>query len=86
MANMASFADAFPPIALGALDGRYREAVAPLVDHLSEAALNRERLRVEVEWLVHLTTNAVVPGVRALSDDEQARLTSPRTTSPSSPR
>ena len=71
---MASFADAFPPVALGALDGRYRAAVAPLVDHLSEAALNRERVRVEVEWLIHLTTNAVVPGVRPLTADEQARL------------
>ena len=71
---MASFADASPPIALGALDGRYRAAVAPLVDHLSEAALNRERVRVEVEWLIHLTSNAVVPGVRALTSDEQARL------------
>jgi len=71
---MASFADAFPPIALGALDGRYRAAVVPLVDHLSEAALNRERLRVEVEWLIHLTTNAVVPGVRSLNTDERARL------------
>ena len=38
-----------PPIALGALDGRYRGAVAPLVDHLSEAALNRARLHVEVD-------------------------------------
>jgi adenylosuccinate lyase len=74
MPDMASFADAFPPIALGALDGRYRAAVAPLVDHLSEAALNRERVRVEVEWLIHLTTNAVVPGVRPLTADEQARL------------
>ena len=71
---MASFADAFPPIALGALDGRYRAAAAPLVDHLSEAALNRERVRVEVEWLIHLTTNAIVPGVRSLSADEQAQL------------
>ena len=52
---MASLANASPPIALGALDGRYRAAVAPLVDHLSEAALNRERVRVEVEWLIHLT-------------------------------
>ena len=71
---MASFADAFPPIALGSLDGRYREVVAPLVDHLSEAALNRERVRVEVEWLIHLTTHQVVPNVRALTADEQTRL------------
>ena len=52
---MASLADATPPIALGALDGRYRGVVAPLVDHLSEPALNRERVHVEVEWLIHLT-------------------------------
>ncbi len=71
---MASLADASPSIALGALDGRYRSAVAPLVDHLSEAALNRERVHVEVEWLIHVTTNHVVPNVRALTAEEQARL------------
>ncbi|WP_353508316.1 adenylosuccinate lyase [Intrasporangium sp.] len=71
---MASLADAQPPIALGALDGRYRTAVAPLVDHLSEAALNRERLRVEVEWLIHQTSRGVIPGVRKLSDVEVAAL------------
>ncbi len=71
---MASLADATPPIALGALDGRYRGAVAPLVDHLSEAALNRRRVHVEVEWLIHQTSNGVVPGVRALTDDEVAAL------------
>ena len=71
---MASLANASPPIALGALDGRYRAAVAPLVDHLSEAALNRERVRVEVEWLIHLTGSGVVPGVRSLTVNEQSRL------------
>ena len=71
---MPSLGEVEPPIALGALDGRYRSAVAPLVDHLSEAALNRERVRVEVEWLIHLTSYAVVPGVRALTSAEQAAL------------
>jgi adenylosuccinate lyase len=71
---MASLADATPPIALGALDGRYRSAVAPLVDHLSEAALNRARVRVEIEWLIHQTSHGVVPGVRPLTEDEVARL------------
>ncbi|HEX5525372.1 MAG TPA: adenylosuccinate lyase [Pedococcus sp.] len=71
---MASLADATPPIALGALDGRYRSAVAPLVEHLSEPALNRERVRVEVEWLIHLTSRHVVPGVRALTESEQSAL------------
>jgi adenylosuccinate lyase len=71
---MASLADASPPIALGALDGRYRTAVAPLVDHLSEAALNRARVHVEVEWLIHLTNGHVVPNVRTLSTREQVAL------------
>ncbi|MGV1007953.1 MAG: adenylosuccinate lyase [Dermatophilaceae bacterium] len=71
---MPSLGDVDPPIALGALDGRYRATVAPLVEHLSEAALNRERIRVEVEWLIHLTTRRVVPGVRALTEREQAAL------------
>ena len=71
---MVSLADASPSIALGALDGRYRTAGAPLVDHLSEAALNRERVRVEVEWLIHLTTNSVVPGAGTLTAEEKSRL------------
>lgn len=71
---MGSLADVTPSIALGALDGRYRGAVAPLVDHLSEPALNRQRIHVEIEWLIHLTDRAVVPGVRQLTDDEKAAL------------
>jgi len=71
---MPSFDDAVPPIALGALDGRYRTVVAPLVDHLSEAALNRTRVHVEIEWLIHLTDSQVVPGVRRLTTTEQAAL------------
>lgn len=67
-------ADAVPPIALGPLDGRYRPAVAPLVDHLSEAALNRARIAVEVEWLLHLTRNAVVPGAPALTAADESYL------------
>jgi adenylosuccinate lyase len=71
---MSSLADATPPIALGPLDGRYRRAVAPLVDHLSEPALNRTRIHVEIEWLIHLTDRQVVPGVRALAEEEKQRL------------
>ena len=71
---MRSLAEAQPPIALGALDGRYRAAVAALVDHLSEAALNRQRVNVEVEWLIHLTSQGAVPGVRPLTEAEQHQL------------
>src|SRR6476661_8331386 len=61
-------------IALGPLDGRYQSAVAPLVDYLSEAALNRDRVAVEVEWLIHLTSNNVLPGAGPLSSEQQAKL------------
>ncbi|MFC8923785.1 adenylosuccinate lyase [Cellulosimicrobium sp. NPDC057127] len=79
-----SLAEVTPPIALGPLDGRYRGAVAPLVDHLSEAALNRERIHVEVEWLITLCNGVqavdenavrpVVPGAPQLSEAEVAYL------------
>ena len=62
--------------ALGPLDGRYRAAVAPLADHLSEAALNRRRVQVEVEWLVHLLASDAVPGARRLEAREVAYLRS----------
>jgi adenylosuccinate lyase len=56
------------------LDGRYRAAIVPLTAHLSEAALNRERVHVEVEWLIHLAQQAAVPGTRPPTDEEQERL------------
>ncbi|MFM1885958.1 MAG: Adenylosuccinate lyase [Pseudomonadota bacterium] len=40
--------------ALSPLDGRYRLAAAPLAQLFSEAALIRERIRVEALWLRHL--------------------------------
>jgi adenylosuccinate lyase len=61
-------------IPLGALDGRYRPVVAPLVEYLSEAALNRERVHVEVEWLLYLTSHGVVPGAPRPSGQAAARL------------
>jgi adenylosuccinate lyase len=69
-----SLADVVPPIPLGPLDGRYRPAVAPLVDHLSEAALNRTRLHVETEWLIHLASTGAVPGAPRLSGEDAAYL------------
>ncbi|WP_102159725.1 adenylosuccinate lyase [Zhihengliuella halotolerans] len=74
MAESARFSLASEPLALGALDGRYRSAVAPLVDYLSEAALNRDRVHVEVEWLIHLTANSVLPGTAPLKDEQVAAL------------
>ncbi|MET1035483.1 MAG: adenylosuccinate lyase [Arthrobacter sp.] len=74
MADSARISLASEPLALGALDGRYRSAVAPLVDYLSEAALNRDRVHVEVEWLIHLTSQSVLPGTRPLAPEQADAL------------
>ncbi len=72
--DLASAARGASSLTLGPLDGRYREAVAPLVDFLSEAALNRDRVHVEVEWLIHLTDQQVLPGAAPLTADQKAGL------------
>ena len=41
--------------ALSPIDGRYAAAVAPLRAFFSEAALIRERIRVEALWFLLLT-------------------------------
>ncbi|BAG28687.1 adenylosuccinate lyase [Kocuria rhizophila DC2201] len=63
-----------PAIALGPLDGRYRPQASALVDHLSEAALNRERVHVEVEWFIHLCERRALPGLDPLTAEQQAGL------------
>ena len=62
-----------PAQPLSPLDGRYRAAVAPLADYLSEAGLNRARVEVEVEWLLALTGRSLF-GTSPLSDDQQTQL------------
>jgi len=74
MSDRVDLASLTPPVALGALDGRYRRTVAPLTNHLSEAALNRARLHVEVEWLIHLTDQGVLPGAPRLTDADKNYL------------
>lgn len=58
--------------ALGPLDGRYRSHVAALTNYLSEPALNRARLLVEVEWLIFLAENRVLKGVEPLARTRNA--------------
>ncbi len=60
--------------ALSPLDGRYRATAAPLADWLSEDALNRARLYVEVAWVEFLTDRGVIPGHGPLSDEDSAYL------------
>ncbi len=62
-----------PPQPLSPLDGRYRPAVAPLADYLSEAGLNRARVEVEVEWLIALADRGLF-GVAPLGAAEKAGL------------
>ncbi len=59
---------------LSPLDGRYRPVTAPLSNLLSEAALNRARVHVEVEWMIHLLDHGVLPGAPALTDADRAYL------------
>jgi len=58
---------------LGPLDGRYAHQVADLAEVFSEAALNKARLHVEVEWLIMLTTHKVA-GATPLTPDQHNAL------------
>ena len=62
-----------PPQVLSPLDGRYRAAVTELGEHLSEAGLNRARVRVEVEWLIALTDRGLF-GSSPLAAEQKAAL------------
>ncbi len=44
---------------LSPLDGRYRHQTEALTEYFSEAALNRSRVRVEIEWLITLCREGV---------------------------
>lgn len=70
--NLVDLGELSPRVALGPLDGRYRPEAAPLVNYLSEAALNRARLHVEVEWLIWLVERGVLPG--SISGEQAAAL------------
>jgi adenylosuccinate lyase len=54
--------------AISPLDGRYERQVAELRDHVSEWALIRARVRVEVEWLLVLAPDLDAAPLRALVD------------------
>ena len=57
----------FAVSALSPLDGRYASRVAPLREHLSEAALIRHRIAVEIAWLLALCDCEAVDHVGPLS-------------------
>jgi len=57
---------------LSPLDGRYASQVQELSLYLSEAALNRARIKVEIEWLI-LLANKNIFGDDCYITEEQAR-------------
>ena len=59
---------------LSPLDGRYRQAVSELGDHLSEAGLNRARIKVEIEWLIHLANNNLLQTGKPVLQPEAEKL------------
>ena len=60
--------------AITPLDGRYAAQVAALADHLSEWALIKRRVQVEIEWLLEMADCADITDMRALSRSERALL------------
>ncbi|MEN9607229.1 MAG: hypothetical protein RL605_1057 [Actinomycetota bacterium] len=59
---------------LSPLDGRYRAAVADLGNYLSEAGLNRARIAVEIEWLIHLANRDLLGTNSPIDLTEAANL------------
>ena len=56
------------------MDGRYATQVSGLAEHLSEWALIKRRVQVEVEWLLEMAGCADITDMRALTSAEQALL------------
>lgn len=53
------------------LDGRYANITAPLTDYFSEFAFLRDRVRVELDFLLGLSTTGLI---RPLSDSESTQI------------
>ena len=60
--------------ALSPLDGRYAAKVDALREQFSEFALIRQRMRVEVAWLLALAAEPDIAEVPPFSDDGRATL------------
>jgi adenylosuccinate lyase len=63
-----------PLTALSPLDGRYAARTRPLQDHFSELALMRERVAVEVAWLLALGEETSFDALPAFSAATRAEL------------
>src|SRR5215212_8305452 len=63
-------------MSLSPLDGRYRSQTAGLAGCLSEGALIRDRVRVEIEWLLTMSERPEIACVRSFSGAERQLLRS----------
>ncbi|MCY4464851.1 MAG: adenylosuccinate lyase [Chloroflexi bacterium] len=61
-------------LAISPLDGRYADKVAPLRDYLSEWALIKHRVLVQLRWLRAMSAQPGITHVRAFTTDEQILL------------
>jgi len=57
--------------AISPIDGRYQSKTVPLQDYLSEWALMKYRVLVEVRWLIAMADNPDMPEIRPLTQDEK---------------
>jgi len=62
--------------AISPIDGRYAAKVGELVECFSEYALLKNRVKVEVMWLIALCVEAGIPECRTLTADEEQILRS----------
>src|SRR5487761_2200991 len=60
--------------ALSPLDGRYASKVDALREQFSEFALIRQRIRVELAWLLALADELAIPEIAPFSADARARM------------
>ena len=63
----------FPAQPVSPLDGRYASQIGPIGDHLSEAGLNRARVKVEVEWLLFCASKGLF-GTPAIAEADATSL------------
>ncbi|MFM1784148.1 MAG: adenylosuccinate lyase [Actinomycetota bacterium] len=61
---------------LSPLDGRYSKQVDGLGEYLSEAGLNKARVYVEIEWLIHLASKDLLQTGKKLSASNATKLRS----------
>ncbi len=60
--------------AISPIDGRYAGKVSPLIEAFSEYALMRNRVKVEILWLIALSKESGIPECRQLNKDEEDKL------------